>query len=687
SGSTGVPPVPGEQKAEGAPQPPVAEKPADSGRTGVPPVPGEQKGEAAPQQPVAEKPADSGSTGVPPVPGEQKAEGAPQPPEAKAASQPAAAGSAPPATSVRPPTTSKAEALVKPFINPEKGVKDLADALAGARDIVAERIAEDAACRKIARDLFHGEGKFTTKARENVDLSKGKYAAFAGVSEPLAKVSAHRLLLALRGAAEKQLTVALEPPRGKILQQLKAKILINPDAALRPELVLGIEECFDRLLGPALDNELRQELKRRADQEVIATCSRNLRALLLQPPLGPQPVLALDPAPGVGLKIAVLDGTGKLVAHAILSPEKGEGERKAAAEALAGHIKEHGIKVVALGDGAGSRETDLFVHDVLKTHELPEVRTLVVRLHGASQVGREDLDVEPAARGAVALGRYLQDPLAELVRLDPATIAVGQHQHEVDQGHLRQKLDEVLESCVCEVGADANTASAALLRHAAGLNLALATALVETRKAKGPYKSREELREVPGADAKAFEQCAGFVRVSGSANPLDTTAIHPEAYSMVEALAASLNSTVKDLMGNADPLSKLDLAKLRNEQCGDFTLRDIVEELKHPNRDVRGAYVTPEFSPDVRDIADLKEGMILNGLVTNLTAFGAFVDIGVHQDGLVHISAITRKFIRDASEVLSVGQRVKVKVLSADVERKRISLSMKELEPPPPPRR
>ena len=584
------------------------------------------------------------------------------------------------------PPCSPAEALVRPFINAEKGVKDMAEALAGARDIVAERIAENAAFRKIARELLHREGKFATKARDGVDLAKGKYASFAQVSEPLSKVYAHRFLQALRGASEKQLMVALEAPRERILAELKAQILTNPGAVLSPELALGIEEAYDRLLAPALDHELRQEMKHRADSEIIAVCARNFHSMLLQPPLGRKAVLAVDPTPGQGLRIAVLDPAGKVLAHAIVSPEKGEDERKTAAQTLAKHIREHQVQAVAIGDGAGSREADQFVRGVLSVEEFKEVFSVVVHLHGLAQAGREETDVEMPARGAAALGRYLQDPFAELAKQSPANLSLGQHQHDVDQGMLKQNLEEVLEACANGIGADANTAGVSILRHVSGLNTQLAEALVATRDTKGGFKSREDLREIPGATPKTFEQCAGFLRVPASSNPLDATAIHPESYVVVEAMAASLNAAVKDLLGSAELVGKLEWAKFRNEQCGEYLLKNLVAALKEPGRDVRGTFTRPEFSPEVREISDLKEGMILNGVVTNLTAFGAFLDIGVHQEGLVHVSAITRKFIRDASEALSVGQRVKVKVLSVDTERKRISLSMKELEPPPPPR-
>ncbi len=583
-----------------------------------------------------------------------------------------------------PASGANAEEIVKPYINADKGVKDMPDALAGARDIVAERIAEDAPSRKIARELLLAEGKVVTKAREGIDLSKGKYAAFAQFSEPVAKIALHKLLNAMRGASEKQLALVIEAPREKILQQLKEKWMTNPDALLKPELALAIEECFDRLLGPALDNELRQDLKRRVDLETSAVCVRNLRALLMQAPFGAKPVLAIEPGQNAGSKAAVLDGSGKMVANAVLTLEKGDDERKAAVETLVKLVKEHNVKAVAIGSGAGSKEADLFVRDALKAAELGDVLTIVVHLHGAAQTAREDLaDIDAAQRGAVLIGRRLQDPLSELARIDPTTLNLSQYQHEADTALLKQKLDEVLESSISTVGADVNTAPASLLRYVAGVGAAQAGLVAEARKTKGGFKSREDLKDMAGCGPRTFEYASGFTRIKDSANPLDNTAIHPEHYAVAEAMAASISSTVKDLLGNAELIGKIDLAKFKTEQVGEAALKDIVEELKHPGHDPRGEFSKPEFAPELRELKDLKEGSIVPGVVTNLTAFGAFVDVGVHQDGLVHISALTHKFIRDASEAVTLGQRVKVKVLSVDADKKRISLSMKELEAPP----
>ena len=587
-------------------------------------------------------------------------------------------------TAAAPAPSGSAEEIVKPYLNADKGVKDMAEALAGARDIVAEHIAEDAPSRKIARELLLAEGKVVTKARDGIDLSKGKYAAFAQFSEPVAKIALHKLLNAMRGASEKQLALVIEAPREKIIQQLKDKWMTNPEALLKPELALAIEECFDRLLGPALDNELRQDLKRRVDLETSAVCTRNLRALLMQAPFGAKPVLALEPGQNVGTKAAVLDGAGKLIANAVLTLEKGDDERKAATETLVKLVKEHGVKAVAIGSGAGSKEADLFVRDTLKTAELGDVFSIIVHLHGAAQTAREDLaDIDAALRGAVLIGRRLQDPLSELARIDPTTLNLSQYQHEADTAMLKQKLDEVLESCVSTVGADVNTAPASLLRYVAGIGAAQAGLVAEARKTKSGFKAREDLKDMAGCGPRTFEFAAGFTRIKDSANPLDNTAIHPEHYAVVEAMATAQNTTVKDLLGNAELIGKIDLAALKSDAVGELALKDIVEDLKNPGRDPRGEFSKPDFSPELRELKDLKEGSIVTGVVTNLTAFGAFVDVGVHQDGLVHISALTHKFIRDASEAVTLGQRVKVKVLSVDADKKRISLSMKELETPP----
>ena len=577
--------------------------------------------------------------------------------------------------------TATPDEVVKPFVSEEKGVKDVQEALAGARDILAENIAEEPACRKIARDLLMSDGKVTTKAREGVDLAKGKYSGFAQFSEPISKVPGHRLLSAMRGAAEKQLYLSLDAPKEKVLSDLKAKVITNAEAPLKAELSLAVEECYERLLGPALDNDLRLELKRNAENEAIDVFAKNLRAILLQAPFGPKPVLAIGPATKAPWKIAVIGADGKTLVHTMLHPNKDEDEKKKAADEIVKLVKEHQIAAVAIINGSGAKEADVLVRDALKAAEISGIPRVPIHegasaAYAATAHAREELpDADNAMRTTVSIGRRLQDPLAEILKLDLKTIPLGQFQHDVDQAALQRKLEETARSVVGQVGANVNSAGESVLRFVPGLNAELAKAIVAKRK-EAPFKTREELKTVAGFDAKVFEHSAGFLRVSESENVLDKTAIHPELYAAVEGLATSAATTVKDLAGNAEALGKL----RGGEALPEADVKAITAELSAPGRDARGVFVPPQFNEDVQDIHDLKEGMVLNGIVTNLAQFGAFIDVGVHQDGLVHISAITHKFIRDPSEVLTVGQHVKVKVLTVDAEKKRISLSIKVLE-------
>ncbi|MEI6232057.1 MAG: Tex-like N-terminal domain-containing protein [Planctomycetota bacterium] len=583
--------------------------------------------------------------------------------------------------------TATPDEVVKPFISEEKGVKDVQEALAGARDILAENIAEEPACRKIARDLLIGEGKVTTKPREGVDLSKGKYAAFASFSEPIAKVPGHRLLAAMRGASEKQLYLSLDAPKDKVLVDLKAKVITNAEAPLKAELALAVEECYERLLGPALDNDLRLELKRNAENEAIDVFAKNLRAILLQSPFGSKAVLAVGPATKAPWKIAVIGADGKIVSHTTLQPNKDEEEKKKTGDEIVKLIKEHAITAVAVVNGSGAKEADALIRDALKAADVKDVARVPIH-EGASSAfaataqAREEMpEVDNAMRTTVSVGRRLQDPLAEILKLDLKTIPLGQFQHDVDQAALQRKLEEIARSVVAQVGANVNAASEAVLRYVPGLNAEIAKAIAARRKESGPFKSREELKAVVGIDAKTFQHAAGFLRVSDAENILDRTTLHPERYAVVEALAISAGSTVKDLAGNSEALSKLSAkGEVAGETLTHGEVKEIAAELGAPGRDARNAFIPPQFNEEVQDINDLKEGMVLNGIVTNLAQFGAFIDVGVHQDGLVHISAVTHKFIRDPSEVLTVGQHVKVKVLAVDAEKKRISLSIKALE-------
>jgi len=604
------------------------------------------------------------------------------PAAAEAAPAPAAA-----AAETAPAVSSAVEELVKPFIKTDKNVNNMGEALAGARDMLAEKISEDAAVRKIARDILMAEGRVSVKARDGVDLGRGKYSSLQGFSEPLTRVPLQRYLLALRGSGEKQLSVLIEAPREKIVTELKNKLSDGKDAALKAELALAIEECFDRLLGPGLDNEIRQELKRRADLEAVAVCTRNLRALLMQPPLGAQAVLGVEVAAAGAIRAAAVGADGKLLGHESVAAPKTDEEKKAAAEKLVALVKTHGINAIAIAHGTNSREIELLLRDTLRTHELKDA--CILALHGQTTVqpGREDLqDIEPTARFAVALARRAQSPLNELLKADPLTLNIGVHQHDIDEALLKRRLEEIVASSVCEVTLNLNSASANLLRHVPGIGATLAQKVTDARTAKTSFAAREDLKGVDGLNAVDFENAAGFLRVEGGTQPLDDTRTHPESYALVEKIAAAASVPVAGLIGNKEALEKLDAKAFASETFNERSVRDLIGLLKDPKHDPRGPFVKPEFNTEVKSVADLKDGMVLNGVVTNLTSFGAFVDIGLAQDGLVHVSAITHRFIRDASEALAVGQPVKVKVLSVDTDRKRISLSMKDLEPAPAPR-
>jgi protein Tex len=607
-------------------------------------------------------------------------------PEAEKAEEPKAE-IAPAAAPAEAPAATPADDLVKPFLNADKGVATVSDALAIARDMLAERISEDASVRKIARDILLADGRVTIKPRENVDINRGKYTSLAGLSEPLSRVPLQRYLLAMRGSGEKQLSILIEAPREKIVAELKTKLIAEKDAPLKAELALAIEESFDRLLGPGLDNEIRQDLKRRADLEAATVCVRNLRALLMQPAYGAYPVLGVEIPTAGGLRIAAVGADGKLLAHEAIAPAKSDDEKKAAAEKVLALAKAHGIAAIAIAHGTGSRDIELQLRAALR--DQPQEGSFIVTVHGQTSVqpGREDLqDIDPHARFAVALARRVQDPLFELLKADPQSLNIGVHQHDIDGALLKRRLEEMVSSCVCEVGLNLNAASAALLRHIPGIGATLAQKAVDARAAKEKFASREDLKGVEGLGAVDFANAAGFVRIEGGTQPLDDSRVHPENYELVGKMAEAAGVAVSELLGNAEALGKLDAKALASENFNERSVRDLIEALKNPRSDPRGAFAKPEFSADVKSVEDLKEGMILNGVVTNLTSFGAFVDIGLPQDGLVHVSAITHRFIRDASEALSVGQTVKVKVLSVDLERKRISLSMRELEPAPPPR-
>jgi uncharacterized protein len=572
------------------------------------------------------------------------------------------------------------------FVNAEKGVASAADALAGARYIVAERISESADLRKAIRQMMASEGVVASRAIEGVEDAEGKYRMYADYREPAASIPSHRMLAIRRGAREGFLTFEIELDREKPVMLLKRSIIREP-GDWAPHLEQAVEDAYDRLINPSIQTEVRLELKDRSDEEAIRVFRENLENLLLQPPAGMIGVLAIDPGIRTGCKIAVVDDTGKFLEHAVIYPFEPKNDLAGAVRTLAGLIQRHNVRAIAIGNGTASRETAALVQDFLRQAKLANIFSVLVNEAGASVYSASDIarqefpDYDVTVRGAISIARRLQDPLAELVKIDPKSIGVGQYQHDVDQKKLKHSLESTVESCVNRVGVNLNTASWALLRYVAGINERTAQKIVEYRNDHGPFRSRMELRAVPGFGPKTFEQAAGFLRIHGGP-PLDMTAVHPESYPVVEKMAQSLGVSIEELIAKPELLDKIDLSLFQTETVGIYTLTDIREELRKPGRDPRTQFKVARFREDVKEIADLQPGMVLEGVVTNVTKFGAFVDIGVHQDGLVHISELSNRYIKEPGEAVKVGQIVNVKVLSADPKTRRIGLSIKQLQEP-----
>ncbi len=582
------------------------------------------------------------------------------------------------------------DALAAPYVSTEKELPDVDAVWAGARDIVAETVAEKSELRAAIRQLFVDEAQLVVEVARGKSKAPEleKYRDHLDRRERATQAPSHRVLAAERGEAEGVLKVSLElDPQVVLTRVRQAVVKRGASPVLAKELELALEDARDRLLLPSLESERRRALKERADEEAIAVFARNLTSLLLSAPLGGKPVVAIDPGLRTGCKVAVLDGRGEVLAHETIYPHTGR-ESEAGAQ-LAKLLKAHPAAAIAIGNGTAGRETEAFVKKLQSAGMIgKELRVVSVSeagasVYSASEVAREELpDLDVTIRGAVSIGRRLQDPLAELVKIDPKSIGVGQYQHDVDQQQLSDALDRVVETVVNRVGVDLNTASPTLLRYIAGLGPALATAIVAYRAKHGAFETRSQLKEVPRLGARAFEQCAGFLRITGGAEPLDASAVHPERYAVVGKMAKDLGITRKALVGNDALAAKIEPAKYVNqdEGLGLPTLTDIINELKKPGRDPRAEFVDVGFDANITELSHVKPGQVLNGIVTNVAAFGAFVDIGVHQDGLVHISELANRFVKDASEVVKVGDRVKVKVLQVDEARKRIGLSMKALQ-------
>ena len=569
--------------------------------------------------------------------------------------------------------------LAAAFVDPEKEVTSAEDALQDARHIMAEIINEDPAAREKMRDLYFTKGLVQSRVASGKETEGAKYRDYFDWQESAATAPSHRILAIRRGEKEGTLNLTIAPPEENAMALL-ATLFVKGDAADSAQVKLALENSYKRLLSRSMETEIRLATKQRAEAHAIEVFARNLRQLLLAPPLGPKRVMGIDPGFRTGCKVVCLDRQGKLLHHETIYPHMDEKRDRLAAETIARLQQQFEIETVAVGNGTAGRETEAFIRNI---DALKKVLIILVNESGASVYSaskaarREFADLDLTVRGAVSIGRRLMDPLAELVKIDPKSIGVGQYQHDVDQNDLKQALDDVVTSCVNAVGVDLNRASVELLAYVSGLGPQLAANIVVHRNENGPFTSREELKAVPRLGPKAFEQSAGFLRIHDGTNPLDTSAVHPESYAVVNAMARDLDCSVTDLMKEAGLREKIEVSRYVTDQIGMPTLMDIVAELAKPGRDPRQEFETVEFAKDINKISDLIPGMKLPGIVTNVTAFGAFVDMGVHQDGLVHISQLSDSFVKDPADVVTVQQKVTVRVMAVDLDRNRIALSMK----------
>lgn len=577
--------------------------------------------------------------------------------------------------------TTDVSTLAKTFIDAEKGVTSEQEALDGARDIMAEWISENQEARQKIRELFWGEGiieaaVIKSKAESN---EAQKFKDYFDWKEPIKKTPSHRLLAMRRAEKEGFITLDIAPEEGQAIASLEKQFVKGASKASE-QVSLAVKDSYRRLLKPSLETEIRVESKMKADAEAIQVFADNLKKLLLASPLGQKRVLALDPGFRTGTKLVCLDEQGTLLFDTVLYQNEPQRETAKSATIVLGLCDRFKIEAIAIGNGTASRETETFVKNIGLPKEIliVMVNESGASVYSASDVAREEFpNHDVTVRGAVSIGRRLKDPLAELVKIDPKSIGVGQYQHDVDQPKLKAGLDDVVVSCVNSVGVELNTASKELLAYVSGLGPQLAKSIVEYRNQHGAFADRNALLKVPRLGEKAFEQCAGFLRIRDSKNPLDASAVHPERYELVKQFATDLGCTIKDLMTSAELRKKLDLKKYVSNTIGLPTLTDILSELEKPGRDPREKFEVFEFAEGVHEIKDLKIGMKLPGIVTNVTAFGAFVDIGVHQDGLVHVSHLSDKFVKEPSQVVAVQQKVQVTVMEVDIARKRIALSLK----------
>ncbi|NEO21093.1 MULTISPECIES: Tex family protein [unclassified Moorena] len=568
------------------------------------------------------------------------------------------------------------------YISPDHKLNTVEDVLQGASDILAEAVAEKAHLRAYLRDYFLKSGVFVSRIKKDYPEGTTKFEMYREFQIPVKSVAPHNMLALLRGEAEGVIKLELSFDEDYVMSYLDSEEIHTKATLLREFYQTMLKDGFNRLMKTSLTTEVRTDRKTYADAESIKTFEANLRELLLSAPAGMKPTLAIDPGFRTGCKVAILDETAKYITYQPVFPHQGSQKREQAAKTIKNLIETYQIELIAIGNGTASRETDEFISEVLKTMERKPIKVMVnesgASIYSASEVAREEFpDLDVTVRGAISIGRRLQDPLAELVKIDPKSIGVGQYQHDVDQKLLKKKLDETVESCVNYVGVDLNTASAQLLTFVSGITPTIANNIVTYRNQQGAFKNRREILKVPKLGPKAFEQSAGFLRIRNGDNPLDNTAVHPESYSVVKAIASDLQLPLAKIKQGSERFKSVDLNRYVTDTIGLPTLEDIIQELEKPGRDPRAEFKYATFKEGVNELKDLSPGMELEGIVTNVVNFGAFVDIGVHQDGLVHISQLADRFVEDPKQIVKVGQVVKVRVMEVNEKLKRVSLSMR----------
>jgi len=573
------------------------------------------------------------------------------------------------------------EEIAASYINSEKGVDSALVALQGARDIIAEKIAENVEVRALIRNEFAAEGIIISKVRSDKVGQSSKFEQYYDFKERIKTIPSHRYLAIRRGEKEEIIDFSIEIEEEPVLQQITHLISVKNQSPFAAQLIKAIEDAYRRLIKPSVETDVRLELKAQSDRAAVDVFANNLRHLLLAAPLGGKNVIGIDPGLRTGCKCVAVSETGKFLDTVTIYPSQGANALTQSKSDLLKFINKFYPYAIAVGNGTGGRETELFVRQLIKEHALQNILVISVNeagasIYSASDVAREEFpDLDLTIRGSISIARRLQDPLSELVKIDPKSIGVGQYQHDVQQTLLQQKLNDVVESCVNHVGVDLNTSSSPLLSYVSGIGMSLAQKIVSYRNEKGAFSNRNELKKVPGFGAKTFEQAAGFLRIRQGNNPLDDSAVHPERYDLVETMAKDLGVSLAQIINQPELIKKIDAKKYLSSTVGELTLQDIIQELNKPGRDPRASFEPPCFQENINSINDLKPGLKLEGIVTNVTAFGAFVDIGVHQDGLIHLSELADRYIKHPDEVVSAGDKINVEVLQVDVERKRISLT------------